>query len=36
MAEYVKLPEPTLDEQGRVRDDLTYRSPASSEGSRHA
>ena len=35
MAEYVKLPEPTLDEQGRVRDDLTYRSPASSEGSRH-
>lgn len=24
-AEYIKLPEPTLDEHGRVRDDLTYR-----------
>lgn len=33
--QYVKLPEPTLDEHGRVRDDLTYRSHSSREGSRH-
>ena len=32
---YIKLPEPTLDEQGRVRDDLTYRPASARTGSDH-